>query len=135
MASSLRKTLAPLLLVTILSLASAAVLPTDHSFRFRNSTNPEHMVGRENSFDYVIVGGGTAGLTLAARLAESSLYSVAVIEAGGYYEADNGNLSVVPAYWIYGAGTDPQDINPAVDWGFITQPQEVCHQLLISTLI
>ncbi|KAJ3556844.1 hypothetical protein NM688_g1797 [Phlebia brevispora] len=34
------------------------------------------------SFDYIIVGGGTAGLTLAARLTEDSGRSVLVLEAG-----------------------------------------------------
>lgn len=33
-------------------------------------------------FDYVIVGGGTAGLTLAARLTEEANITVGVIEAG-----------------------------------------------------
>ncbi|KAJ7608865.1 GMC oxidoreductase [Mycena polygramma] len=34
------------------------------------------------SFDYVVVGGGTAGLALAARLAEDASVSVCVLEAG-----------------------------------------------------
>src|SRR4051812_12479543 len=36
-------------------------------------------------FDYVIVGGGTAGCVLAARLSESGRHRVAVLEAGGDY--------------------------------------------------
>ena len=79
----------------------------------------------EHSFDYLVVGGGTAGLTLASRLVEQSSFTVAVIEAGGYYEKDNGNLSTTPAYWTNSVGTDVDDVNPAVDWGFITQPQKV----------
>lgn len=47
--------------------------------------------GTNTSYDYVVVGGGTAGLTIAARLAEDSDVSVAVIEAGGFYQQDNGN--------------------------------------------
>lgn len=35
-----------------------------------------------NVFDYVIVGGGTAGLVLAARLTEDSTVQVVVLEAG-----------------------------------------------------
>lgn len=77
------------------------------------------------SFDYVIVGGGTAGLAVAARLTQSSAHSVAVIEAGGSYELDNGNLSVIPGDCTYYAGTDPKDTRPAVDWSFNTVPQEV----------
>lgn len=47
--------------------------------------------GTNASYDYVVVGGGTAGLTIAARLAEDPDVSVAVIEAGGFYQQDNGN--------------------------------------------
>ena len=36
------------------------------------------------TFDYVVVGGGTAGLTVAYRLAEDSTKTVAVIEGGGF---------------------------------------------------
>jgi choline dehydrogenase-like flavoprotein len=34
------------------------------------------------TFDYVIIGGGTAGLVLASRLTEDSAIHVAVLEAG-----------------------------------------------------
>lgn len=47
--------------------------------------------GVNATYDYVVIGGGTAGLTIAARLAEDSDLSVAVIEAGGFYQQDNGN--------------------------------------------
>jgi choline dehydrogenase len=43
-------------------------------------------IGVTASYDYVIIGGGTAGLTMAERLTESPDISVAVIEAGSYYE-------------------------------------------------
>jgi choline dehydrogenase len=76
------------------------------------------------TYDYVVIGGGTAGLVIATRLAQASK-SVAVIEAGGFYEQDVGNLSTVPAYAVYGAGTSPDAIIPGVDWGFITSPQAV----------
>lgn len=76
------------------------------------------------NYDYVVVGGGTAGLTIASRLAAERSISVAVIEAGGFYEAD-GNLSVVPGYCTFHAGTDPADTDPNVDWGFVTLPQAV----------
>lgn len=81
--------------------------------------------GQSATFDYVIVGGGTAGLTLATRLSASQGLRVAVIEAGGFYEADAGNASVVPAYDVLFAGTSPTDTNPLIDWGFVTTPQAV----------
>lgn len=81
--------------------------------------------GQNALYDYVIVGGGTAGLTIAARLAEDASITVAVIEAGGFYELDNPNISVIPGEVSYFSGTSPEDTNPKIDWGFITEPQAV----------
>ncbi|KAL8650553.1 MAG: hypothetical protein Q9226_005098, partial [Calogaya cf. arnoldii] len=80
--------------------------------------------GANATFDYVVVGGGTAGLTIATRLASDPSVSVAVIEAGGFYEVDNGNRSVVPGYSSYFTGADPKNYQPLIDWGFVTEPQE-----------
>ena len=79
--------------------------------------------GQPAIYDYIVVGGGTAGLTVAARLAENA--SVAVIEAGGFYEFGAGNLSQIPLLDIYWAGKDKNDTNPLVDWDFTTTPQAV----------
>ena len=81
--------------------------------------------GTNATFDYVIVGGGTAGLTMATRLASDPGISVAVIEAGGFYEIDNGNRSTVPGYANYYTGSDPTNYQPLVDWGFTTVAQTV----------
>ena len=72
-----------------------------------------------------IIGGGTAGLTVAARLAEDPKLSVAVVEGGGFYELDNGNISQIPAYDVQYSGSDPSTIQPTVDWGIVTAPQMV----------
>ncbi|PSR83010.1 hypothetical protein BD289DRAFT_370488 [Coniella lustricola] len=74
------------------------------------------------TFDYVVIGGGTAGLVVAARLAEANR-SVAVIEAGGFYPVDDGNFSTVPSYAVFGAGSSAEAIIPSVDWGFMTTAQ------------
>ncbi|KAF1952272.1 alcohol oxidase [Byssothecium circinans] len=74
------------------------------------------------TYDFVVIGGGTAGLVVATRLAQAS-YSVAVIEAGGFYEDDIGDIGKVPAFAAYGAGSSPDDVLPDVDWGFVTTPQ------------
>jgi len=34
------------------------------------------------TFEFIIVGGGTAGLTIAARLTENPMFNVLVLEAG-----------------------------------------------------
>ncbi|KAK6412429.1 hypothetical protein LTR81_013556 [Elasticomyces elasticus] len=79
--------------------------------------------GENATYDYVIVGGGTAGLAIATRLAQGERYSVAVLEAGGFYEIDNGNRSVVPGYDFYSNGATLDGANPQIDWMLLTTPQ------------
>ncbi|KAK0447227.1 alcohol oxidase [Armillaria borealis] len=67
-------------------------------------------------FDYLIVGAGTAGLTLASRLAEDRNVQVGVIEAGAYH--GNDPLIDVPSNIGTAGG------NPDYDWRFSTVPQE-----------
>jgi choline dehydrogenase len=66
--------------------------------------------GINATYDYVVIGGGTAGPTIAARLAEDSDVSVAVIEAGGFYQQDNGNgrcaVTIMSARYTRGKPTD-----------------------------
>jgi len=49
------------------------------------------------SYDYVIIGGGTAGLCVAARLTENPDVTVAVIE-GGADRMDDPNVSTPAMY-------------------------------------
>lgn len=67
------------------------------------------------SFDYLIAGGGTAGLTLAARLSENPNIIVGVIEAGGDRSTDPKVLTpgLVSSLWD----------DPKYDWAFKTTPQ------------
>jgi choline dehydrogenase len=44
------------------------------------------------TYDYVVIGGGTSGLAIAAKLAANSSVSVALVEASGYYEILNSAL-------------------------------------------
>lgn len=67
------------------------------------------------TYDYVIAGGGTAGLTVAARLSEDPAVTVAVIEAG---DDQSGDIEV-QAVNLAGAQFD----NPLYDWSFRTTPQ------------
>ncbi|KAJ7157930.1 GMC oxidoreductase [Mycena crocata] len=78
------------------------------------SATPNDISGK--IFDYVIIGGGTAGLTLASRLSEDSSVTVAVIEAG---EANLADAEImVPAKWGQTFG------NPKYDWAFYTEKQK-----------
>lgn len=65
----------------------------------------------KTAFDYVIVGGGSAGSTLAARLTEDASISVCLLEAGGngdhiLIRAPAGTVAILPGYgkisnWAY----------------------------------
>lgn len=117
-----------LLLSTILVPSSfGGIISPEETVRPAESPGRSH---KGKVFDYIIIGGGTAGLTVAARLAQSGRNNVAVIEAGGYYENNpEGNLSVIPADDIYYAGASPSDTNPLIDWGFVTIPQTVSGRI------
>ena len=125
-----------LILRTAVLLASALLpAPSQQAPSPRQNPNVKRsygISGLNQTFDYVIVGGGTAGLTIASRLAEDPALEIAVIEAGGFYE-DNGNTSVIPGYDSVYTGTDPADTNPNIDWGYVTVPQTVSTEDSLHT--
>lgn len=86
--------------------------------------------GENRSYDYVIVGGGLAGSTVATRLIENTNATVAIIEAGSFYEISNGNWSQIPYYSRQYVGAALEDWQPQIDWGLITIPLAVSSRIL-----
>ncbi len=67
----------------------------------------------DKSYDYIIVGAGSAGCVIANRLSEDPSLSILVIEAGG---PDTMPEIHDPRAWPFLQGT-------SVDWGYSTMPQ------------
>jgi choline dehydrogenase-like flavoprotein len=65
-------------------------------------------------YDFIIVGGGTSGLVVAARLTEDPNISVLVLEAGEDHSSDP--RITTPALWPSLLGTE-------VDWAYLSEPQ------------
>ena len=69
--------------------------------------------GIDSSYDYIVVGAGSAGCTIAARLSEDPACRVLLVEAGG---ADISRPALQsPVLWPSNFGTD-------VDWAYRTIP-------------
>ena len=69
----------------------------------------------DQTFDYVVVGGGSAGAAVAARLSEDPEVTVALLEAG---PTDEGNDQVLQLNrWM-------ELLESGYDWDYPIEPQE-----------
>ena len=75
------------------------------------------------TYDYIIVGGGTAGCVLANRLSEDSRNTVLLLEAGG---AGKGFWVSIPA------GFSKLLVDPHFNWRFQSEPEENTRNRAIS---
>ena len=66
-----------------------------------------------HSFDYIIIGAGTAGCVLADRLTANGKHNVLLLEAG---KKDNYFWIDIPVGYLYTIG------NPRTDWCYETEP-------------
>lgn len=77
------------------------------------------MVDMQNDewFDFIVVGGGTSGLVIAARLSENPNVKVLVLEAGDSHL--NDPKVNMPSGW-------PALLETDADWNLKTVPQVSC---------
>ena len=66
------------------------------------------------TFDYVVVGAGSAGCVMAARLSEDPKVSVLLLEAGG---TDSDLTLKMPVAFLKAV------IDPRFNWGYVTEPE------------
>lgn len=88
------------------------------SLAFLASTSSGVIVHRaidilKEHYDFIVVGGGTAGLVVANRLSENPVYLVLVIEAGG--PSENVFNSHVPFF-------NGRLFKTSADWNYTTEP-------------
>ncbi|OBR02230.1 GMC oxidoreductase [Colletotrichum higginsianum IMI 349063] len=100
---------------------SGSVLQSRLCYAAKVADEYSHLFGtpsQSETFDYLIVGGGNSGLVAAMRLSVEGNYSVAVVEAGGFYQDDAGNTTEFPAY-----NSQYMDEPGTIDWKLTTKPQ------------
>ena len=64
-------------------------------------------------YDFVVIGGGSAGATVAARLSEEPRFSVLLLEAG----LDEPTGTQIPSFFFNFIGSD-------IDWQYTTESED-----------
>lgn len=74
-------------------------------------------------YDFIVVGAGSAGCVVAARLSEDPACRVLLLEAGG---AERTRATTIPNAW-------PENLGSTAEWGYLTTPQADTGPTIIPT--
>lgn len=81
-------------------------------------------MSKTSTYDFIVVGGGTAGLVIANRLSEIPNFKILILEAGQNRNAD-------PLISVPGFLRETFD-KPEYDWCFKSTPQKALNGRVIS---
>lgn len=106
------------LTVAFMGLSHVFASPIQEDFlkRAANSVITDGSSVNGKTFDFVIIGGGTAGLAAAYKLTSDSSKKVLIIEAG----SDTREVEKVASLSLYGQAFG----DPNLDWNFVTTNQD-----------
>ncbi len=76
------------------------------------------MTDGPQAFDYIVVGGGSAGCVLASRLSEEKDRTVLLLEAGGW---DSHYMLRMPLAFLRAM------LRPRFSWGYFSEPERELH--------
>lgn len=90
------------------------ILAALNFYNYHKNDPETHPINRRSllpEYDFIVVGGGSAGAVVAARLSEVSHWNVLLLEAG----PDENEISDVPSLAAY------LQLSP-LDWGYKIEP-------------
>ena len=100
----------------------AAAIVALQAFMWEPRTLPYDDPQGQDGYDFIVVGAGSAGCAVAARLSEADNVTVLLLEAGG---ADTDATIHIPLAYSVLQQTD-------VDWQYLTEPQSQCCGIMVD---